>query len=116
MKLVVDESVSYAVVKELRKLEYEVISIGEKPLSGLQDEGVYNFAVKEKAILITRDFHFTNSLRFPPQETGGIIYIRNGNLRAEEEVALIARLFRFHNLDIIKGKLVTLYKKSMKVR
>lgn len=75
MKFVVDESVSYAVVEKLRELKYEVVSVA-KDFASLKDRDVHKLAVAEKAILITRDHHFTNSIRFPPEKTNGIVYIR----------------------------------------
>jgi len=45
--------------------------------------------VREQAVLVTRDYHFTNPIRFPAEKTAGIIYIRHGNLKSEEEIMLM---------------------------
>jgi len=108
MKFVVDESVSYAVVEKLRELKYEAISIA-KDFTSLNDQDVYKLAVSEKAILITRDHHFTNSIRFPPEKTNGIVYIRHGNLKTEEEARLAFEFVKKHIPEEIRGSLIILH-------
>jgi len=68
------------------------------------------------AILITRDSHFTNAVRYPAEKTGGIIYIRHGNLTSEEEIELVAKFLSRHSVEEFSGKLVTLYRDSVKIR
>jgi predicted nuclease of predicted toxin-antitoxin system len=116
MKVVVDENVSYRVVERLRLTGHEVISISELPHRGISDEEVYTLALSEPAILITRDYHFTNPVRFPTEKTAGIIYIRYGNLRSEEEVAIVQNFLNAYNPQTFRGKLVTLYRDSMSIR
>ena len=79
------KNVSFSVVRKLRALGYNVIAIAEEYAS-IKDQSIYEMAIREKAILITRDYHFTNSLRYPPEKTEGIVYIRHGNLKSNEEV------------------------------
>ncbi|MCH8127885.1 DUF5615 family PIN-like protein [candidate division KSB1 bacterium] len=76
----VDESVSYGIASYLRNEGYNVIAIAEKETSGLKDSDVFQIIKRENAVLITRDHHFTNNLRFPTKETACIIFIRKGNL------------------------------------
>ncbi|MFQ6056503.1 MAG: DUF5615 family PIN-like protein [Methanosarcinales archaeon] len=78
MRIVVDENVSYGVVEILRTSGHYVISVSELQERGMSDENVYALILREHAILITRDYHFTNSVRFPAEKTEGIIYIRHG--------------------------------------
>jgi predicted nuclease of predicted toxin-antitoxin system len=115
MKFVVDESVSYAVVEKLRELEYEVISVA-KDYTSLKDQDVYKLAVAEKAILITRDYHFTNSIRFPPEKTNGIVYIRHGNLKSEEEARFVLEFAKKYIPEKIRGSLIILQKRGIKIR
>jgi len=116
VKFVVDESVSYAVAVELRSKGHEVLAISEKKHSGSSDREVFNLTGGEKAILITRDFHFTNSLRFPPRSTEGIIFLRKGNLRAENEVKIVLDFIDKGGLALLKGRLATLDARRVKVR
>ena len=116
MKIVVDESVSYGVVETLRVAGHSVIAIAESPRSGTIDEDIFKLAIESSAVLITRDYHFTNAVRFPPDRTGGIIYIRRGNLTAAEEIALVQRFLSIHPQEEYSGKLATLYKYSVRIR
>jgi predicted nuclease of predicted toxin-antitoxin system len=116
MKIVVDESVSYGLAAVLRSSGHVVTAIAEATTTGAIDRDIYNAVVQEQAILITRDFHFTNALRYPPEKTGGIIYIRPGNLKSSEEIEIVQKFLSEHSHDEYDGHLVTLYGDSIKIR
>ena len=116
MKFIIDESVSYAVVVEFRLKGHEVLSIAERQYAGSSDNNIYDLMIKEKAILVTRDFHFTNSIRFPTKGTGGIIYLRKGNLKAEEEVKIVKDFISKGGLELVKEHLVTLDRHTARIR
>lgn len=115
MKFIVDENVSFTVVEKLRILGHSVIAIAEEYTS-LKDPNVYKMVLEEKAILITRDYHFTNSLRYPPEKTEGIVYIRHGNLKSEDELSLVVKFLEGHDFSEIKGSLVTLCREGLRIR
>jgi len=116
MKFVIDENVSFAVVEFLRDNGHEVIAIGEAATSGLKDLPVFELTKKEQAILLTRDRHFTNPIRFPATETNGIIYLRRGNLTSEQEIRIVGSFLLVHDHEEFTGKLVTLYQSGAKIR
>jgi len=116
MKIVVDENVSYGLVERLRMRGYDVISTSELPERGISDEDIYTLILREQAIFVTRDHHFTDPIRFPAEKTKGIIYIRHGNLKSEEEIMMVENCLRSHDLEIFQGKSVTLYRDSMRIR
>lgn len=57
--------------------------IARQPSRGMSDEAVFALAADPPSMLVTRDAHFTNPLRFPPSKIGGILYVTHGNLRGE---------------------------------
>lgn len=116
MKIVLDESVSYTLAEALRREGHQVAAIAEAATSGNADEDVFRLVCADRSILITRDYHFTNQVRFPSEKTGGIIYVRHGNLTSEEEISLTLRFFSTHPQSEYNGKLVTLYRDSVKIR
>jgi predicted nuclease of predicted toxin-antitoxin system len=117
MRLVIDENVSYGVVERLRMSGHDVvIAIAEMPERGMTDDDVYALAVREEAVLVTRDYHFTNPVRFSAEKTNGIIYIRHGNLKSEEEIRLVDHFLRAYDKKLFRGKLVTLYHESVRIR
>ncbi len=115
MNFLIDENISYCVVDELKKMKFNIVSIAEK-FSSLSDKKIYDKAIKEKRVIITRDYHFSNSLFFPPDKTMGIIYIRYGNLKSTDELQIIMKFINSNNLNKIAGKFVTLYKDKISIR
>lgn len=116
MKFVVDENVSYGLVEALRNLGHYVIAIAKLADRGMKDIFLFDTAGKEEAVLITRDYHFTNSFRFTPEKIGGIIYIRSGNLTSKEEIEIVMRFLKSYSFSRFEKRLVTLYKDSIKIR
>jgi len=116
LKFVVDENVSFSVVRELKAKGHNVISIIEKGYRGLKNSEVFFLAVKERAIIITRDHHFTNPFKYPSEKTKGIIYIRYGNLTSEKEACLVLNFIKKHDLKEIDGSIVILSKETLKIR
>ena len=115
-RFLVDENVSYELVGKLRSLGAEVISVVEEKLHRTPDTKIFSLAVDRNAVIITRDYHFTNPLSFPVGETEGIIYIRHGNITSDDEVKMVTEFIKRIDIKTIKGKLVTLYKNSVRMR
>ena len=113
MKVVLDENVSKSVAHSLKEIG---ISLLPGLPQGASDDAVFHFIVNEKAILITRDYDFTNPVRYAVEKTQGIVYIHHGNLASEEEARLIVGLFKKHSPLEFQGKLVTLYPDSIRIR
>lgn len=116
MNVVIDENVSYDLVINLRAKGYKVLSIAEKSTKGLSDRMVFSLAENLKAILITRDHHFLNPLRFPPNKTKGIIYIRQGNLSSTDEIKLVLRFLDSHSPEFFCGRLIILSTQGIRLR
>jgi len=116
MRIVLDESVSYELAEALLRDGHQIVAIAEAATSGNTDEEVFALTCNSKSVLITRDYHFTNPLRYPSEKTGGIIYIRHGNLTSEEELQLVTRFLSNHPHSEFTGRLVTLYRDSVKIR
>ena len=85
-------------------------------LKGASDDEVRGMAVSERALLITRDHHFTDPAKRDPAECMGIVYPRKGNLSVDEEVALVSAFFERHGPGEYGGRLVTLSPNEMRVR
>ena len=115
MSFVIDENVSYGLVETLRDKGEKVIAITEDK-QGKSDTAVFNIAMKDKAVMITRDYHFTNPIRFKADRIGAIIYIRQGSLTSSEEIKLVMDFLNKYPQEQFEGKLVILYKNSIKIR
>ncbi len=116
MTFIVDENVSLSVHEKLVERGHKTILIASKKYSGWDDEDIFRLAVKEKAFIITRDYHFTNSMKYLPEKMAGILYIRVGNLSSEDEADLVENFMNNVELSDVRGKLVTLYRDGIKIR
>jgi len=114
--VILDENVSLRLKSVLEGMGHKVIAVAELPQRGAPDTDVFELAHKHSSLLITRDTHFTNTLRFPPDKLPGIFYIFHGNLRAEDEVNLFAQFLNTHSPSSFSGRLVFLSPKSVRIR
>lgn len=76
MKLFFDENISPLHARELRAEGYDAVAVVEVGLSGAPDERILNFTIKEDRILLTLDADFANVLRFPAENTPGLVRLR----------------------------------------
>jgi len=113
---ILDENVSLALADRLRQAGHDVLAIAEKAERGMADGEIWALARARLAILITRDYSFTNPVRFRTQEVGAVIYLRRGNLCSEEEVMLVMAFLVAHELEEYKGHLVSLWPGGVRIR
>ena len=106
--ILLDENVSLALASRLRSLGYNVEAMAEQATRGRVDEDVFGVARQTGAVLITRDAHFTNPIRFDASLTAGIIHIVHGNLTAAAETALVEGFLNRTPLETFEGKLILL--------
>ncbi|MFZ6017778.1 MAG: DUF5615 family PIN-like protein [Nitrospirota bacterium] len=73
LKFVIDEDMPRSTAKVLKVKGYEVLDVRDCGLRGKNDDEVFEFAQKEKAIILTGDSGFGNLLRFPVSSHSGIV-------------------------------------------
>jgi len=74
--IVVDEDVHRSISAPLERLGHRVLDIRDYGLHGSADEKIFEFAPRNKAVLLSGDLGFSNVLRFPLGTHYGIIIIR----------------------------------------
>lgn len=74
MRFLVDENLPHSLTRVLRELGHNVLDVVEANLRGTSDEMLWQIAVREKRILITRDLGF--SLPNLRPASAGVILIR----------------------------------------
>ncbi len=114
-RAILDENVSLQVAERLAALGYDVLAIA-KHQRGMDDEAVFALVTERPCLLVTRDTHFTNPIRFPPAKTGGILYLVHGNLRGREEADLVEQFLKAHPPKVFGGRLVFLSQTSVRIR
>ena len=116
MKIVLDENVSGGLPKHLKDRGFSVFTVGGDLPAGSTDEFVFQFVVDQRAVLVTRDYHFTNPVRFNPERTLGTVYIHHGNLTSPQEIKLVLDFLSKNSLAGFEGRLVTLYMRETRIR
>ena len=76
MKFFLDENLSPQHASELRTEGYDAIAVPDVGLSGAADEQVLRFAVENGRVLVTLDADFANVMRFPPEQTLGVVRLK----------------------------------------
>ena len=116
MKLFLDENLSPLHAAELRTQGHDAIAVLEADLSGATDERVMRFAVDNGRVLVTLDADFANVIRFPPEQTLGVIRLKL-HPPAEESIrqAIRRALLFLGNIDIT-GRLAVVDEDKIRIR
>lgn len=78
MKIKVDENIGSAGVSLLRQRGHDVMTVRQQGLGGASDVDVFQACAGEGRTLITFDRDFSHVLRFPPEQTAGIVILELG--------------------------------------
>jgi predicted nuclease of predicted toxin-antitoxin system len=78
-KFLVDEDIPRSTTKVLQAKGYQVLDVRDCGLRGENDEHIFSFAQKEKAVLLTGDLGFGNLLSFPVGRHAGIVIVHFPN-------------------------------------
>jgi len=116
MKILLDENISLRLARILRESGFSVFSIAENADKGMQDDEVWPLACSAPYLLITRDYHFTNPVRYDPSKCLGIVFLRHGNMTASDETQIVLSFLSRFPLEQYQGKLVVLSKNEVKFR
>ena len=76
MRFKLDENIGRRGANLLGSAGHDVSTVPEEKLSGAADCAVLEAAIAECRVLITLDHDFGNVLRFPPEESTGIVILR----------------------------------------
>lgn len=76
MKLKLDENIDKRLAKPLRDSGHDTLTVREQDLRGSDDIDLYRLCISEDRALVTLDLDFSNILRYPPENTPGLIVLR----------------------------------------
>jgi predicted nuclease of predicted toxin-antitoxin system len=91
MKFKLDENFGTRTQHVFKDAGHDVQTVREESLEGATDQYLYQVCCEEQRCLVTLDLDFADVIRFPPQETGGIVVIR---VSRNPTLALLERLVR----------------------
>lgn len=117
VKFVIDEDMPRSTGVVLKEHGYDVRDIRDYGLRGAKDEDIYEFAQREKAVILTGDRGFGNILRFPLGKHFGIVIARFPNEMPNTEMnrKIMGRLKDISEEDF-KGNLIIIESKKIRIR
>ena len=121
MLFLVDENLPSSICRIFEDLGHQAEYVGDiKRLRQQPDEAIFDYAVKHKAIIVTRDLGFGNPLRFPLGKITGLVIIRFPNeisiSKIGEELNRLLKDFQlkdFRNLILVEPG--SLRKRALKI-
>ena len=117
MKGVIDEDLPRSFRAVIKFLGLEVFDVRDIGLRGKSDEDIFNFAVKNKAVLFSADLGFSNILSFPLGSHNGIVILRFPNEIPVEAANEISKklLSKFSEEDF-DGNLIIISPRGIRIR
>lgn len=76
MRLKLDENIDARLAGLLQASGHDALTVREQNLHGTDDIDLYRICRSESRTLVTLDLDFSNVLRYPPENTPGIIVLR----------------------------------------
>jgi predicted nuclease of predicted toxin-antitoxin system len=105
MKLKLDENFDARLLPELLKEGFDADTVVAEGLSGSPDETVYNTCKTVGRTLVTLDLDFSNPLRFPPEDSEGIVVVRPPKAVLSSIRATLWSVIAQLKTGTVKGKL-----------
>lgn len=106
IKFLRDENVKRRLEIFLKQQGIDIIS---KP-SGLSNGKLAEFSKLEQRVLITNDWHFADSSKFPKEKIFSVVWLRIPQDSPELLITAFSKLLKEAKLEDFEGKLIILYK------
>jgi predicted nuclease of predicted toxin-antitoxin system len=116
LKFLADENINYIVVAYLREQGLDVEDIKELGLSGIDDQSVLAYAVKNERVVITQDSDFGTLSIVEQQPFLGIIYLKPGHIIARFTIESLGVLLSTFNQEIIFPFILVVKRQDEKVK
>jgi hypothetical protein len=78
MKIKLDENIGRRGVKVLQAAGHDVVTVRDQHLQGAHDQSLFKVCANEGRVPITLDHDFGQVLRFPPEQTAGLVILEPG--------------------------------------
>ena len=78
MKFKLDENIGRRGLDLLRGAGHDVVTVREQGLAGAEDTEIFAAVVSEGRALITLDYDFAQVIRYPPENSAGIVVLDLG--------------------------------------
>jgi predicted nuclease of predicted toxin-antitoxin system len=117
MDFLVDENLPNSTAEMLREQGFEAKNIRELGRQGSKDSKVFEVAVENQAVLVTKDLEFGSPEHYDIDRYLGLVIVRLGpDLNALELSEYILEAVRSIGFDDLKGKVTVLEKDRYRTR
>lgn len=116
MKFFLDENLSPKLAEILRASGHASTCALEEKLSGADDHAIREFCIKHAHVLVTLDSDFGNVLRFPPNGTPGVIWLRpSGYSNQSINILMMSAIAQLQHRDL-KDMLAVVDQNNIRIR
>ena len=116
MKLKLDENLPHELAAALRGEGHDVHTVADEQLTGESDPVIVAAATDEGRFLLTLDRGVGDLRRYPPGSHAGVLVLRPVAQDPDSILALIQRLVRTHPLDELRGCVVVVEPRKVRIR
>ena len=116
MKLELDENLPHDLVTALRREVHDVHTVVDEHLAGERDPVALAAATDEGRLLLTLDRGIGDLRRYPPGSHAEVLVLRPVAQVPDSILDLILRLVRTHPLDGLRGCLVVVEPRRVRIR
>ncbi|MBU4445772.1 DUF5615 family PIN-like protein [bacterium] len=117
VRFVIDEDMPRSTGMVLKEHGYDAKDIRDYGLRGAADEEIYEFAQKEKAVILTGDRDFGNILRFPLGDHFGIVVAHFPNEMPTLEInRYLLERFKELSEDDFRGNVIIIETHKIRIR
>lgn len=117
LKFVLDEDMPRSTGEMLKEIGHQVYDVRDVGLRGSSDNVIFDFAQKNKAVLLTGDLGFGNILHFPLGAHYGIIISHFPNEVANHEMnSHLKRQIQALTINDLKGNLLIIEPGKIRIK
>jgi predicted nuclease of predicted toxin-antitoxin system len=116
VKLLIDQGLPRTAATELATLGWDVVHVGGIGMAAATDQDILRRALAEQRAVVTLDADFHAILALENASAPSVIRVRIEGLRGVDLAALIQRVVRVSEDDLIAGAMVTVDERGVRVR
>ena len=115
LKFFADECINIDIVLALRQNSFDVLTVRDAGLVGVDDDAVFNFARDNKRILLTFDRGFGDIFRFDISKSSGVIVILMSQMSRDEIIEITSKFISLIQKQGFNGKLAIIGKTRIRI-
>lgn len=118
MRFLIDANLPRSAIAVLERFGHAVEFARDIGLAAAPDEQIAAHALRNKAVILTRDLDFADIRRYPPIQYLGIVVLRLSDTSAAQEIASVIERFLMEPgfVDSLAGRLAVVESERVRFR